>query len=456
MVPPYPRQKPLLVALACSAALFWSGLALLLVTAFERYLPDLGPEYPLALAGGTIILIYTLRHIRAARRVAYLQGHAVEIGPKQHPDLHARLKNCCKRLGLETPPTAYLFQNPRHGHSFGLHFLGRDFLALNGDLIGAFTDHQGAIDFFIGSELGRLQDRSRPFLPLLFPALVLPLLGPAYARARTYTCDRYGLEACKAKADAALALALLTSGSRRWKSLNVMQFAQQGAATGGFLMSLMELVSTTPYLSKRIAHLRAIATQGDSFIPRRHPLAYAAALFLPYLAPRSPGGARRLLVALFWPVVLALGGDLGYQQLARSGVLELVESRFEDKAAPPAPAAPSPAPPPATEPAPPKTAPDAYAPVDTDLKLLGNIALARSKKHGGIPCEVGNVAALKLNLLPGRYAYSCDEPVVYTAIEAGEFEAGKGPHLRTYNWKEGRIVPTPVREPPSPEPQPEE
>ena len=162
-----------------------------------------------------IILAYLVAHLRKARQVAYLRGEAVEIGAKQHPDLFSRLKSTCRRLGIQDRPAAYLFQNPEITDCFSLRFQGASFLALNGEVIGALTDRQGAIDFVMGQELGLIDDRQAPWITFLLPASVLPLIGAAYARAKIYSYDRYGIAACKTKVDAAFALAVGASGSRR-------------------------------------------------------------------------------------------------------------------------------------------------------------------------------------------------------------------------------------------------
>lgn len=440
---PAAHEKPLVTALAVLSALCWVGLAWLLPGAFERFFPGQGPLVTALLIGGIVILAHGAATFRKAGRVAFLLGHAVEIGPQQYPDLHARLKATCQRLQIEPVPRAFLYcAHPRLWPSFSLRFARRDYLALHGELVGALTEHQGAIDFFIGRELAQLRSRTSTLELFLLPALALPLLAPAWQRARVYAADRVGLAACKTKADAALALALLAAGSRRWKSLDIAQYAAQPVATRAFLPSFIELVSGTPWLSKRVARLRAIATGSETLLPSPHPLAWFAAAFVPYLAPRAALPAR-LVALVLWIVLLVLGAHAGQHLLVESGWLERLESRFVDRivelgrpfstGTPALPPAPAPAISGSSD-------QDAYASVDADFLRIGEVARARHKRHGGIPCELGELDALRLNFPAGRYALSCDEPVIYTMIETGEFEPGRPAHLRAYNWKEGRIV----------------
>ncbi len=266
------------------------------------------------------------------------------------------------------------------------------------------------------------------------------------AARRVYAADRTGLAACKTKGDAALALALLAAGSRRWKSLDSALYAAQPVFTRAFLPSFVELVSGTPWLSKRIARLRAIATGSDSLLPPPHPLAWVAAAFVPYLAPRTAWPSRLAALAL-WGVCLLLALLALERLLADTDWLARLETPLEMRVVtfggPTGVTGPSPASSASPLGAGGRAAdPYAYAAVDEDLQRIGEVARTRHQRHGGIPCELGRLDALKLHFPGSRYALSCDEPLVYTLIETGEFEPGRAAHLRAYNWMEGRIVPS--------------
>jgi hypothetical protein len=434
MVDPYPHERPLFAISIVLSALFWIGLAFLFKMAVENGPLVIGVDRFALGAAVLIILPYLVAHLRKARRVAYLRGEAVEVGSKQHPDLFSRLKSTCRRLGIEDRPAAYLFQNPEITDYFSLRFQGASFLGLNGEVIGALTDRQGAIDFVMGQELGRIDDRHTPWTAFLLPASVLPLIGAAYARAKIYSYDRYGIAACKTKVDAAFALAVGASGSRRWKSFNIPQFASQSNDSSGFWMSLDELISPTPWLSKRMAHLRAIATNSESFVPRRHPLAYLIAALVPNIGTRAWVGLLRVLVLALWVAVIVHAGTAANDWLVRHEIIERIAARFQST---PGPVTTSSAVSPVVETPKPE---DAYASLDADLEQLGGLALAQQSGQKEIPCEIGNPEAIKLHYRWTRYAFSCDEPVVYTMIEHGEFEPGRVAHIRKYDWKKRRIL----------------
>jgi hypothetical protein len=320
--------------------------------------------------------------------------------------------------------------------SFSLRYRGRDYIALNGELVGALTEHQGAIDFFIGYELGRLHDVDRGWRLLLLPGRVLPLLGPAYSRAKIYSYDRHGIGACRNRVDAAIAVALLASGSRRWKSFNLAHYAEQSLQRDP-LFDLLEVISGTPYLSRRSAHLRGVAT-GDGPQSKRHPAAWIIGAFIPGVLPRDASAPARATFSALWVTLTAVVCWQGYQQLALTGLVTPLESRFENKVVP---IVEPPSPPMAALPPPAKAVENnLYARLDEDLKLLGDLALTRYRKLGGVPCDFGKIDSPSLNFRAGRYAFSCDEPVVYTVVETGEFEPGRAAHLRSYNWKDSRFI----------------
>lgn len=428
-----PRERHLLIAAAAAAALFWLGLLALWLAAAARYFPDYGAEFQLGPPVALIILITGADFLRRAWWLATLRGHAVAVGPKQYPDLHERLRAVCQRLDV-AEPSLWLMPLRRYGTSFGLRIAGGDHVIIDADAVGTFTDHQGTLDFFLGRGLAALHAPAQRFGAWLLPATVVPLLGPAWARAGEHAADRAGLAACRAKADAALALAYVAAGSRRWKSLSLLDFAAQSGKTNEFLASLMELVSGKPWLSRRIGRLHANATGNRDLLGTRHPLAHAIALLVPRLALAEPGAALRLVMVGLWGAMAALG-------------LYAIVLVQRDMAPAPAAAEPRVA---ASGAAAtggsqggPTSAVIAYNVLyrlDVDLRRLGTLAASRKQKLGGNPCEVGKIEALDLNYSAKRYAFSCDEPLVYTAIEAGEFEPGRPGYLRIYNWQDGKFV----------------
>ena len=459
MITSHPHEKPLFFLAVFAATIFWAGLAWLVVFLVRKIWPSLRPDDLVLVAVIATLVIALLHSLRQILKIATLRGYAVEINANQFPDLHNRLHSVCKRLDIDPMPAAYINRD-RHGpDAFSLKYLGRGYLVVNANLVNALTERQGAIDFVMGHELGRLYHRYRNWEAFLWPIRVLPLLGPAYARAQVYVRDLHGLNACKTKADAAFALAMVAAGDRRWKSLSIPDFAAQSAHKRLFSMSYAELISAQPWLSKRMANLRAISTSSDHLVAQRNPLAYVAALLTPYVGWRYRGMTVRLIIIVLWILSLSHGIWAGERLLIQHGLLsnglftdQLNKLKLSSKTAgsgesrnlargelP------------VTKLSPhdnsnndsengAQTKSNPYRKLEDDLRLLGRYARERQQRQGGIPCEIGNIKALSLNYPAERYAFSCDEPKVYTIVERGEFEPGKPSHIRTYNWKTRKFV----------------
>jgi Zn-dependent protease with chaperone function len=458
MITTHPHEKPLFLLAVFVALIFWAGLGWLAVFLVLKIWPAIRPDDLVLIVVAVVLVIALFHSLRQILKIATLRGYAVEISSKQFPDLHNRLHAVCKRLEIDPMPAAYINRDQHGPDAFSLKYLGRGYLVLNANLVNALTERQGAIDFVMGHELGRLYHRYRNWDAFLWPIRVLPLLGPAYARTQVYVRDLHGLNACKTKADAAFALAMVAAGDRRWKSLSIPDFAAQSAHKRLFSMSYAELISAEPWLSKRMANLRAISTSSDHLVAQRNPLAYVVALMTPYFGWRYRGMSVRVVVILLWVLSLSHGIWAGERLLIQQGWLssglfseQLHKLKLASKAQrdsgtrnlardelP------------VTKLSPPdhtqnnsrngpenkaETKGNPYRKLEDDLRLLGRYARDRQQRQGGIPCEIGNIKALSLNYPADRYAFSCDEPKVYTIVERGEFEPGKPSHIRTYNWK---------------------
>lgn len=454
MITTHPHEKPLFLLAVFTALIFWTGLGWLAAFLVFKIWPAMRADDVVLIVVAITLVIALVHSLQQILKISTLRGYAVEISSKQFPDLHNRLHSVCKRLDIDPMPAAYINRDQHGPDAFSLKYLGRGYLVLNANLVNALTERQGAIDFVMGHELGQLYHRYRNWDAFLWPIRVLPLLGPAFARTQVYVRDLHGLNACKTKADAAFALAMVAAGDRRWKSLSIPDFAAQSAHKRLFSMSYAELISAQPWLSKRMANLRAISTSSDHLVAQRNPLAYAAALVTPYFGWRYRGMLLRLLIILLWVLALSHAIWAGERLLIQKGILssglfseQLNKLKIATKSSggkgskplargdlPVTKLSPHDSPKNNTETRA-ETNHNPYRKLEADLRLLGRYARQRQQRQGGIPCEIGNIQALSLNYPADRYAFSCDEPKVYTIIERGEFEPGKPSHIRTYNWK---------------------
>lgn len=432
----YPRYKSLFYIAIFISLVFWGSLLGWLwlklpqwlgtwTTLDEQVRGTLLPPLVFTAVFATQLLSTLMR----IRHLSKLRGFAVMLTEKQQPDLFSRLHKVCTRLDIEVPPTAYVCGHDQLLKS--VHVFGKDHLALDGDIISALTERQGAIEFHMGQQLTKLRDPYRPWHFFIAPALVLPLLGSAWRRAQIYQYDRAGLSACKTPVDAALGLAVEVTRSDRWKSVNIPEFAKQSQDAALFWMSVNELVSAEPWPAKRMAHLRALATSSDTFIPRRHLLAWFLIAPLPYIKLSGPAGILHVAILMLWLLPMLHWGQLLLPRLSHywpSTVDILTQSSESD-----------PGKQTATSKA--EQAINPYKGIDADLGALGSLARNRVTKSNAIPCDGGDLGSIKLNYAPARYAYNCDRPVVYTRISHGEFEPGKRAHVRRYDWEKKQIIP---------------
>lgn len=81
---------------------------------------------------------------------------------------------------------------------------------------------------------------------------------------------------------------------------NAEEFARQHSEERGFFVSLHELTSTYPTLSRRVADLASLADNSRTSAPKRHPLAYLLAFFVP------PGGGAAPASLMITIVVIGM------------------------------------------------------------------------------------------------------------------------------------------------------
>jgi type II secretory pathway pseudopilin PulG/Zn-dependent protease with chaperone function len=276
----YKNEKPLFRISVVLSALFWAALII----------------GTLGLALLYLLLGYLFFLFAHSAFISHLKGTGVKISETQYPDLHERLLRSCDKIGLKAVPEAYLLRTD-YFNALATRFLGRHFVVLFTDVVDALEDQPGAIDFYIGHELGHIHRKHLLWSTFIMPASILPIIGAALRRAEEYTCDRYGVSCCQSEADIKAAIAAIAAGNSRWKSIDIDSYTQQIAFTNGFWMSFNELVGDYPWLTKRMATAIALSKGIEIKHPRRHGLAWLLSLFI----PRSGAGG---VVSLLFTVAI--------------------------------------------------------------------------------------------------------------------------------------------------------
>lgn len=299
----YPRERTLGAITLVLGLLVWLGL---IVGTFGIAL--------VVLAFGFVLYLFAQSAL-----IAHIKGNGVELSEAQFPDLHAQFTACCDRLGMKDRPSAYVLNGNGGLNAFATKFLGAQFVVLMSDVVDAMDQHVDGVRFYIGHELGHLRMKHLTGQLLRWPVLWLPLLGAAYSRARESTCDRHGLACSTSPQGAAQALAALSAGPQRWQKLDVPAYVRQAQQSSGFWMSFHELTAGYPWLTKRAARV----VDGGATLPKRHPLAYLLALFVPY-AGRLGAGFGALILVYVIGVLAAVALPAYQDYTVRAKVAEAV------------------------------------------------------------------------------------------------------------------------------------
>jgi Zn-dependent protease with chaperone function/Tfp pilus assembly protein PilE len=256
----------------------------------------------IVLAVGFVLYLFTQSTL-----IAHIKGNGVELSEAQFPDLYAQFIACCDQLKIETRPQVYILNGNGGLNAFATKFLGTQYVVLMSDVIDAMDEHDDGVRFYLGHELGHLRMKHLSGNLLRWPVLWLPLLGAAYSRARESTCDRHGLACCSSPENAARSLAALSTGAVRWKNLDVSTYVDQINYSSGFWMSFHELTAGYPWLTKRTA--RVVDTKAP--MPKRNPLSYLLAVFVPYAGRMGAGFG--LIIMIYIIGVLAAIALPAYQ-----------------------------------------------------------------------------------------------------------------------------------------------
>ncbi len=230
--------------------------------------------------------------------IAYLRSEAVKVSEQQMPELHATFREVCERLGVGQPPALYVLQAGGALNAFATRHSGRSFVVVYSDLLEALGPSSAEMKFLLGHELGHLQSRHITKQIFLAPGMFVPLLGPAYRRSWESSCDRYGTFA-SGDLDASLrAMLTLGGGREQGRKLNPAAYANQFIKDRGFFVSLHELTSTYPTLSRRAADLLALKQGEPAPKAAREPIAYLMALFMPGGGTAAPANAMIVIAMI--------------------------------------------------------------------------------------------------------------------------------------------------------------
>jgi Zn-dependent protease with chaperone function len=268
----WPTELPLLILVALASAAIW---LLLLVSIF-------GIIYAVLIG-----VFFFFAHLAF---ITHIRGSAVKLGPRQFPELHARVVELSRRAGLATIPDAYVMQAGGSLNALATKLFRGRMIVLFSDLLDACGDDHAARDMVIGHEIGHLRSGHLDWFTVLAPGRFTPFLGAAYSRACEYTCDRWGAALCGDRAGAARGLAILAAGGRHGPRVNLEAFVEQRRELDSGWLTIGRWMSGYPPLASRIAAVE----------PSTSPV--------PYTWRRGPMRAAGILAAIVMiPTIIMIG-----------------------------------------------------------------------------------------------------------------------------------------------------
>ncbi len=274
-----PNERTLFVVGLIFSGLFWLALLFTIVGIFH----------------GLLGLLFSL--IVHALFLAHIRGNSLRVSEQQLPEIHAAVVRASRALGLPEVPEVYVSQAGGVLNAFATKFLTRKFVIIYSDLVEACHDPR-QLEFVIGHEVGHLAAGHLKWNAVLWPFMLVPLLGMAYSRAREYTCDRCGLAVVNDPEASMRGLIVLAAGGKQAARADVGAFMQQRLETGGFWSAVVELGSTHPYLCKRVSALQEFVQPGSAPPVPRNPLAYPLAPFFAFGAVGGAGASMLIVVAI--------------------------------------------------------------------------------------------------------------------------------------------------------------
>lgn len=233
--------------------------------------------------------------------LAHVRMNGVRVDERQLPELHARVKAAAGRLGLAALPEIYVLNGAGLLNAFATKLLSRRYIVLLSDLVDHCEDPR-QLDFVVGHELGHHAAGHLAWNLFLLPYRLVPWLGAAYSRACEYTCDRCGLSVAEDLEQSMRGLVVLAAGGRIAARVDLAAFASQRAEAGGFWATVLELTSSHPFVSKRVAALHELHAPGTAAPVRR---SVAGAVLAPVLGSFGGGLSGGPIVAVAIVGILA-------------------------------------------------------------------------------------------------------------------------------------------------------
>jgi len=194
-------------------------------------------------------------YIALAVHMCGIRGNGIKAGPDQLPNVYDSARRAAQALGLAEVPDVYVIQAGGVLNAFATKWAFRRYVVLYSDLVDACGDHSAELDMIMAHEMGHLALGHITWHWILLPAMLVPFLSQAYSRACEYSCDRCGWTVCRDKVAASRGLLILAAGGNCARLASLEAFLRQRAEVEGFWQTVVEWLSTHPWLTRRVEAL---------------------------------------------------------------------------------------------------------------------------------------------------------------------------------------------------------
>lgn len=205
------------------------------------------------------LFYFVMRFYQAARAAA----NAIQVGPDQFADLHARCLQLAQRMGLQSVPQLYVINGNGVVNAYALSCnRRRKYIVVHAEIAHLLDSDPATVDFVLAHELAHHRMGHVTLWRILVNIIPsVPLLpGKSLIRAQEYSADRLALHTCAGCVDG---ITLLAAGGSMYRKVNLQSYREQCERQDrDFWVRVVNWFSDHAVMSKRYRALKRIEERG--------------------------------------------------------------------------------------------------------------------------------------------------------------------------------------------------
>lgn len=206
-----------------------------------------------------ILLLFFFTLFSQLLAIAYIRMNSIKVSEKQFPELWEAMQRLSSRLHLKKQPDMFIMNGDGVLNAFATRLVFRKLLVVYSNLAEALLEgnDQEQLEAVLGHELGHHALGHTDIINwFLAPGMILPYLGKALSRAREYSADQVMKALVPQRNAGERALVKLAAGKTFGNKVNIAALKDQAYEEKGFFSWLAEILSTHPFLPKRLAAIQ--------------------------------------------------------------------------------------------------------------------------------------------------------------------------------------------------------